>query len=29
VRAINPTHVVVSAPDKKNKTMTIPIEEIE
>jgi len=29
VRAISPTHVVVAAPDKKNKTMTLPMEEIE
>jgi hypothetical protein len=29
VRTIKPTHVVVAAPDKKNKTLTLPLEEIE
>jgi hypothetical protein len=29
VRTINPTHVVVAAPDKKNKTLTLPMEDIE
>lgn len=29
VRTINPTHVVVAAPDKKNKTLSIPMEDIE
>jgi hypothetical protein len=29
VRTINPNHVVLAAPDKKNKTVTLPMEEIE
>jgi hypothetical protein len=29
VKTINPTHVVVAAPDKKNKTLILPMEEIE
>jgi len=29
VRAINSNHVVIAAPDKKNKTVILPMEEIE
>jgi len=29
VRMINPNHVVVAAPDENNKTVIIPMEEIE
>ena len=29
VRKISPSHVVVAAPDNKNKTLIIPMEEIE
>jgi len=29
VREINPTYVVVAAPDRKNMTMTLPMEEVE
>jgi hypothetical protein len=29
VRTINPNHVVVAAPDRKNKTVILPMEEVE
>lgn len=29
VRTINPNHVVIAAPDKRNKTVIIPMEEAE